>query len=915
MYSKKNKNGLIKEAVRLALFASLATATITPVAFAQQNDEDVEEVVVTGSRITRSTIQESGNLVSMDRQQIDATGNLMIADVLRSSPLNSYGSFSERSGSSAQSNATIDLRGLGSEKTLVLINGHRVPGSPNLGAASVNINMIPMAAVERIEMLPDAASAVYGSDAEAGVVNIIMKKNYDGLTFSVRKGSRANDDGGDSNISLLGGMSNDRGNITFAIEHNTRDAIFDADRDYTKAKASDADGDGVIHAYLETDGISFYGKTLELYDPNTGYDKLQAAVGCPTTGGFQGVMGAGAFGLPNDTLCTFAYANISANKAKLERTNTYLDATFNINDNTEFFLNALFSRVESFGRYAPPAAAWENMPVDYPDSPFDIAALIASGDISNIPDDPLTSAIEGYQLTGYYRWTNVGNRDNFVTDTQYDLTTGLRGDITDDVSYEVYTQYSRYDSKEFGRYYLSNLGRDKVLEDGIDPFSAAGAGIMRATTSQDNFTIMKKLYGHIQWSAGDLFDAGDVIVLAGAEKFDTDYANQYDAASEAGLVGGSAGNSSAGDRSVNAFFVEAVMPMPSDLEVDVALRYDNYSDFGSKVSPSLGVNWAANEDVKLRARYSKGFRAPALSDLYGPQTFSAEEARDYKKCIDDAENDADPATTRATAVASCPKRQFDTYYSSNSDLGSEQSSNFSLGVNWAFVEGWKADVAYWNIKITDLIGTPSTQSLFYAEAASIDLSNPASGVYVDRSGAAPVVYSTGNNDGELNASGLDIQIDGMIETDEMGTFTPSLILTKSLTYEQQAYYKGPVQDTAGFSYQPELRWVMNLGWNMGPHSVEWSANFIGDYAANDSIVVGDDGIARLEASSEKVDTWTTMNLAYSYDADKYGKIKIGATNITNKDPVLDSEGKFPSDSYNLYDQTGRVVYTEYTVEF
>lgn len=133
MPTQPTKNGLLKEAIRLALYASLATAAVSPAALAQQNDDEVEEVVTTGSRITRTTIEESGNLVSMDREDIDATGNLMIADVLRSSPLNTYGSFAERSGNSAQSNATIDLRGLGSDRTLVLINGHRIPGSPNLG--------------------------------------------------------------------------------------------------------------------------------------------------------------------------------------------------------------------------------------------------------------------------------------------------------------------------------------------------------------------------------------------------------------------------------------------------------------------------------------------------------------------------------------------------------------------------------------------------------------------------------------------------------------------------------------------------------------------------------------------------------------------------------------------------------------
>ncbi len=914
MNNTKNQNGLVKEAVRLALYASLATATITPVAFAQQNDSNVEEVVVTGSRITRSTIEESGNLVNIDRQQIDNSGNLMIADVLRSSPLNSFGSFSEQSGNSAQSNATISLRGLGSDKTLVLINGHRVPGSPNLGAASVNINMIPMAAVERIEMLPDAASAVYGSDAEAGVVNIIMKKNYDGLQFSLRKGQRANDSGGDSNFSILGGMSNDRGNITFGIEHNQRDAIFDRDRSYTKATIKDSNGDGRIDTYIDTNGISYYGKTVELYDPNTGYDHIKAAVGCPTTGGFTGVMGAGAFGLPNDTLCTFAYANVSANKASLDRTNTYLDANFNLNDNMELYMNALFSRVQSFGRYAPPAASWDNMPVTYKDNPFDITALINSGAISNTPDDPLTPAVEGYQLTGYYRWTNIGNRDNFVTDTQYDLVTGLRGDISDTVSYDVYGEYSRYDSKEYGRYYLSKLGRDKVLADGIDPFSAAGAAKMKATTSQDNHTTVSKISGQVQWNIGDKYGAGDVLVVTGAETFDTDYANIYDAASEAGLIGGSAGNSSAGKRTVSAVFAESIIPLPNEVELDGALRYDKYSDFGSKVSPSLGVTWNANDKVTVRARLSKGFRAPALSDLNGPTTFSAESARDYKQCIDTALNDSDPNTTAATAVlpANCPSHQLDTYYSTNKNLGAEQSTNFSLGTKLKINDGWTADIAYWKIKITDLINTPGTQSIIYAEAAGLNLSDNTKPVWVDRSGARPIFHSSGNNDGELEASGIDFKLDGMVETDS-GTFSPSLTISQSLSYKEQSYYKGPIQDTAGFDGQPTQRIEMGLDWEKDAHSVSFALHNVGTYGIQDTIVFDANGNARLKTSSTKAESWTTMDISYTYKTDKYGKFTIGSTNFTNADPVMDADGKYTNT--DLYDNTGKVIYTKYTVEF
>lgn len=897
MFTKKNQNGLLKEAIRLALFAGLASATALP---AMAQEDEPEEVIVTGSQIIRTNIQESGNLVSMDRQDIEATGNLMIADILRSSPLNSYGSFSERSGSSAQSNATIDLRGLGSEKTLVLINGHRIPGSPNLGAASVNINMIPMAAVERIEMLPDAASAVYGSDAEAGVVNIIMKKNYDGLLVNLRHGQRSQDDGGESGFSLVGGVSGERSNVTFAIERDHRDAIFDADRDYTKASVGDG-GDGVVDLYIDTVGVSYYGKTVWLYDPTTGYDQTLAATDCPTTDGFVGEVdftAAWAAAQPS-TACGYAYANISANKAELTRTNSFIDATFEINDSHEFFMNALFSRVESFGRYAPPAATWggfDAFPEDYPTNPFDIDQMIADGLIS-----------EDYYLTGYYRWTNVGPRDNFVTDTQYDFTGGLKGDITDSISYEFYGQFNRYDSKEQGRYYLSQLGLAEVIEQGIDPFSEEGAAYMKATVGQDNYTIMEKVHGHVQIDSGDWFGAGEAIVLAGFESFSMKYQNLYDAASEAGLIGGSAGNSSAGDRDVDALFAEAIMPVTESVELDLAVRFDNYSDFGSKVSPSLGATWKVDENLTVRSRLGKGFRAPSLSALYGPDTFSAEYATDYTSC---AASDI--------AATDCPERQYDTYYSTNEDLGAEESTNFSIGANIDLTDEINVDIAYWNIKITNLISLRTPQSLFYAEAAGVDLSDPNAGNYIDRAGGA-VVYATYDNEGELNASGLDFQVKGEFETD-VGTFTPSWLASYQLTYEQQAYYKGPVQDTAGFNLQPQMKWNFNLGWANGPHSIDYSIDYTGISAEDDfiTIVTDDDGnfvSAKLESSKTNLDAYVIQNIAYSYDADEYGKFKVGMRNLTDQDPVLSSSGTYDGDYPDLYDNTGQVFYTEYTIEF
>ncbi|SDJ68193.1 TonB-dependent receptor plug domain-containing protein [Microbulbifer yueqingensis] len=870
------RKNLLSVAVKGAIGLTAAAVMVPAMpAFAQGDATLVEEIVVTGSRIKRTNFDQSAQVVSMDRQAIDATGSLMISDTLRSTPLNSLGSFNERSGSSAQSNATINLRGLGAQRSLVMINGRRMPGSPNLGAASVNLNMIPMTAVERIDILADGASAVYGSDAVAGVVNLMMRENFEGLEFTARRGERANDDGIEESFGFISGITSDRGNVTFAAEYNRRDPIFDADRDYTAAWIRD-DGDGRLDSYVDTDGYSYYGKSIQISDPNTKYYDIQAANGCADDSAFLET-GALAFDEPEGTLCNYNYANISANKAELNRVNTFLSANYDISESVEFFTNILFSKVDSFGRYAPPAAKWEDMPADYRDVPFDVDALLASGDIT-----------EDYEITGYYRWTNIGPRDNFVTDTQYDFTAGFRGDLANGVSYETYAQKGRYESKENGMYYLSYPGLDYILAQGKDPFSAEGAAAMRATTSQDNFTSLSKVYGHLQFDAGDWFGAGETIVLSGAEAYQIEYANQYDAASEAGLVGGSSGNSAAGERDVAAVFAEAIIPVTDLVEMNAAVRYDNYSDFGSNVAPSLSATYNVTDTLSLRARAGKGFRAPALDELYGPSAFSAESATD---------------------PASGVYRQWDTYYSTNEDLDAETSTSLSIGGNWEFVSGWSLDVGVWNVEVEDVIVQPSTQEIFWARAGGVAL-DPSTGIYVSGTGADTEVFSKTTNAGILDVTGVDVKLDGGFDT-EFGMITVGGLVSQQLSYEKDAFYLGPVQDVSTFNLYPDMRGQFMLGWSMGMHAVDLTVDYV---SAHDELTeIADSG--SLSKSGEDLDDWTTLNLAYRLDTASFGSIKVGARNLTNEDPVLDKDGKFAREHFSLYDNTGRTVYAEYTMSF
>ena len=265
-------NSKLAKSVKLACaFGAASAAMIAPSAFAQATaevdasaEQPIEKISVTGSRIKRTDLEGASPVVSITAADIKLEGDFTVADALRSSSLNSFGSFSERSGSSAQSQATINLRGAGSRRTLVLLNGRRFPGSPTLGGASANLNAIPMAAVERIDIMTEGASSIYGSDAMAGVVNVILKDNFEGLTFNIGAGQRDQDEGTTSQeFSIVGGLSNDKGNITFSFDHQKRKGISDADRDYTQAKLGDLDGDGDIEAYTaDAPGWSIYGATV-----------------------------------------------------------------------------------------------------------------------------------------------------------------------------------------------------------------------------------------------------------------------------------------------------------------------------------------------------------------------------------------------------------------------------------------------------------------------------------------------------------------------------------------------------------------------------------------------------------------------------------------------------------------------------
>ncbi len=350
--------------VKFSLVAVLSLGLMPNSTFAQEAaaDDDVEEVIITGSKIKRSVFNSSKPLEIISDAAIERTGLNNIGDVLQNI------SSSDGTGIRPVTTATnggdgsneISLRNLGAGRTLVLIDGRRIPGSPKLDGASANINMLPTAAIERVEILADGASAVYGSDAIGGVVNIITKKGFDGMTVS---GSILEPDlagGEEESFSIVGGVTGDDSSITWSYEHSQRDIIYLSDRDYTAGRAPTDDN------FNTGFSVSSYAWNYILNedDPANGLVKGQWLPAAECQGdsrflqdGKTYILGAAPTGgLDKNYLCSFDYTAIMAENAGKKSDYFTVNYDKELGNDMTAYAQIVTSRQETFGRYAPPAA-------------------------------------------------------------------------------------------------------------------------------------------------------------------------------------------------------------------------------------------------------------------------------------------------------------------------------------------------------------------------------------------------------------------------------------------------------------------------------------------------------------------------------------------------------------------------------
>ncbi|MFH4593872.1 TonB-dependent receptor [Vibrio alginolyticus] len=857
-------------AISLALGTAAVVAPTTALAEEQQV-EKLQKMKVTGSRLTRASMEGSTPVAVIGRAEIERAGDVSIADVLRKSSFNSFGSHSERSGSSAQSQATISLRGLGSERTLVLINGKRLPGSAAMGGGAANINVIPSAIVERVEVMADGGSAVYGSDAVAGVVNIILKEEFDGINVTVGSGIPSQEGGDEKNVALVMGTSGEKGNIMFSFEHDSKDEIYQRDRDYLSSTNTDSAN------YFDMSGVSIYGRNVYHDGQLKALNGYNTDASCDPSKGFVGLTNYPGLG----DICGYDYTSEAAQTASLERNTVFVNGNIFVTEDTTFNAQMLLNRNESFSRFAPAAGIFSVDPNTDGGADF-----FAENGL-----DPTAGP-----ASVYYRFNNVGTRDNNVKDFQADFKAGLDGtlytDTLGDVIWETGYHLNFSNSSELGTGYVFGSAASQLVESGQfanGEFSSDATSLLSAGTSRETQMEMHQFFGGLQF---DVAEVGDVLIplYVGAEFTTYDYFDKYDPQSEAGNIIGSAGNSAGGDRETYALYAESLIAFTDELEMNLAARYDHYSDFGHEVSPKVSFRYQPLDNLMFRAGAGLGFRAPTLSDLYAADSYSSDFAKDYTYC---AQN--------GISYADCPETQYDVTRTSNEDLDAEKSVSFNFGVSFSPIEDLDVTMDYYNISIDDVITLNTLQSMIDEERSSGN-KNP----NIVRDANDRIIEATAGlqNLGTLDTSGIDLKLGyrydfnyATVRYDFMGSYV--------LDFSQPEYVGGPVNNQVGRNGMPEYRFNTGVGLSfLEDHDIYLSADHIADQAQD----VDDDYKKIGHISSQ-----TTWNIAYNYLAPWDAKFTAGVRNLTDEDPAFEADGVTYDEE--LYSIQGRVYFLKYSQNF
>jgi iron complex outermembrane recepter protein len=765
------KSNELQKAVRLALtFGAAATAVVAPNAFAQDDAEKLETVTVVGSRIKRTDLETSQPIFVVSREDLQKTGLTSIGDIL--TRLTSNGATLNTVFNNGGNGETrIDLRNLGANRTLVLVNGRRWVTSLD---GAVDLNTIPISVIERIEVLKDGASAIYGSDAIAGVINITLRDNFDGAEASAYLGESEEGDGRTEEYNFTIGSSTDRASVVLNASYTKQEAIFAGDREISAVPLFGIGGNNVNVGASSTTPFGRFGRagipgTVTLIPGRSGNSPDDFKTFDLNTDGFN-----------------FAPDNYLATPQ--ERTAVFAHARYAITDNINFHTTVLINERKSSQQLAaipitlgPVFGNAITISADNVYNPFGVEVTRAQYRNTRLlrvfSQDVDTFYFSGGFDGGFDLWDR-----SFSWDVNYVYTDNERRDITSG-QFDLNRIAAGTGPSFFDGQGVARCGTPEAPIDGCVPldFFHGPDSFTQAMTDYAGVTLQdtfyKKQYDYTANLTGDLFElpAGALGFAAGYEYRREFGYDQPDAITASGATTGNARAPTSGGFSLDEFYVEFNIPILKDLafaevlEFNVAARYSDYSNFGDTVNPKFGFRWKPLADVLVRGNYAEGFRAPNVSELFGGNSDNFPNIADPCDGLsaESTGSVADRCRAGLFGVGPVPNgyeqanNQIRTTVGGNPNLQPENARSKTLGVVYSpsWVEGLDLYLDWYNIEVTDAISTPTAQ--FIANDCYVN-NNAASCALITRGPGGEILdlfAGTNNQTGGLEVEGWDFTVD------------------------------------------------------------------------------------------------------------------------------------------------------------
>jgi iron complex outermembrane receptor protein len=895
--------------------AALAQQTVAPedTKKSEKPTPTIQRVIVTGSNIKRIQTETASPILVISREEIVRGGATSLTEVLKEVAQNIGGQNENRTNGFTAGASSLNLRGIGSQATLTLINGRRLASyaQPEFQSTFVDLNSIPVGAVERIEILKDGASAIYGAEAMAGVVNIILRSNYEGAEISGSYGQSQVGDGQQARSSIsygFGNLASDRFNVYATIDVRRRKPMFLSNRD----------------SYIGTDNLKPWGykdsRSLYTGEGNLYWtDKATNAFktitlnnNCPAANVLPGseIFGPATTG----NTCVFDEKKDGTfnSAGKTDRLGLTSRGTWQVTADTTAFAEVMLNQNKASVTGAYHWIAGQNgqqtpaLPITHPQYPKELI-------------DPVT----GKTLAG-------GNGTVRVRATMKDLP-GQGQDVTTDFSrylVGVKGTVGKYDWETAAMYNESKVAAKSSAGLLATPFVNAyisGAYVIGATKGE-NAELYKSIVTNSRstfktsmalWDAkltGELFQlpAGPLSFAAGVEARSEKLTTNPDPLAVAGELYHSAQLQGGIDRSRNtaSIYTEMIIPLVKSVEASVAGRYDKYSDYGHSATPKLGLKWNVSPSFLVRGTYSTGFRAPTLVEN------STQISKAFLNGFEDPERCNDKFKQGCQTSSAYES-------GSNPNLKPETAKSYTLGLVWEPTSWFMSKLDFWDIKREDEIGTYDLSKVLRDKAR---YGNDPAAVIV-RNALTDADKAAGATAGEISlvrllltnvamtqVRGVDLELKGRTNMGEYGKLTEFL----NVSYMDSYKYAPSADDTPieyiGTRGTPRLTANLGLGWTKAAWGVSADVSHMGqmdtrsDYTLPCSLAT--EGYPDLCGT---LGSFTTVNFGASYSGfAKDLTVRLAIQNALNARPPFAPSS---SSSYlnGLHSAMGR--YFQVTVDY